>query len=71
MKNRTKSVLEESLEEFNKEIYLKINELIRIRDANNSTLEKIQNNVITKFKEEINFIDYNELANKLENELKG
>ena len=71
LKNRTKSKLEESLEEQNKELSLKINELTRIRDANKSILEEIQNDVITKFKEETGLIDYNELANKVENELKG
>ena len=71
LKNRTKSELEKSLEEQNKELSLKINELNQRRYLNNETLEEIQNDVITKFKEETNYIDYNELANKVKNELKG
>lgn len=71
LRNRTKTEIELDLEESNKQISLKINNLTELRNTNNESLEKIQNEIISKYKEETGFIDYNALANEVQNKLKG
>ena len=71
LRTREKTQIEVDLEEQNKQLSLKIDELTKLRNSNNESLEKIQNEIISKFKIDTSFIDYNVLANEISNKLKG